>query len=226
MQFAEDLGGGWRAGISARLRDLDYHPLNITEMDKAYQVKHGQLYFKDDADGDVKKHLKFKSNIRQHFIHADLELIKQNSDAVILYYDQSVRLGAGTLGEAQVAYLHDVPLFVVSEWGDDWKEVPGWLQALSTKMFPNFAHLLDYLEYLPVGILQRDMYGNHGAKSQYLCSLCGDVFTKKKHHFVSQILPTYCSPCVNLIAETHEGHVDRYTFLKEFLSESEHRNLD
>jgi len=219
MQHAANLGAGWRADLSGSLRGMDYEPLDITELDMAYAKRYGQLYF--DAGTDVRQMLKYKANIRQHFIHADLELIIKDSDAVILFYDESVRKGAGTISEAQVAFLNDVPLFLVSDWGYNWKEVPGWLQALTTKMFAGFLPLLRYLDALPAGILKRDMYGNHGIDSKYLCSLCGGVFEKQKHHFVSKVSPTYCSPCVELITETHEGHKDRYTFMQEYLKETE-----
>lgn len=219
MQFADNLGAGWRIVTSTMLRKHGYVPLDITELDKAYTAQYGQLYFKEETGEENR--LRFKSNVRQHFVHADLKLIEEDSDAVIVYYDESVRKGAGTISEAQVTYNLDIPLFLVSAWGDNWNEVPGWLQALTTRMFASFDDLEKYFAELPAGILKRDMYGNHGVKSKYLCSLCGDVFEKQKHHFVSRISPTYCSPCVDLITHTHEGHKDRYEFMQEYLNKKE-----
>jgi len=217
MQHADNLGADWRFETSDRIRRMGYEPLDITALDKAYAAKYGQLYFPEPSDPQGV--LRFKSNVRQHFIRADLDLITEDSDAVILYYNESVRKGAGTISEAQVAYLHDIPLFLVNAWGTNFDEVPGWLQALTTKMFATFDELYMYLAQLPSGILRRDMYGNHGTNGQYLCSLCGEIFQKQKHHFVSRVSPTYCSPCVELIAHTHEGHKDRYTFMQEHLNE-------
>jgi hypothetical protein len=215
MQHAKNLGADWRQLTSSALRAMDYTPIDIAELDQAYADKYGQLYF--EGDGSSISTLKYKSNVRQHFVRADLDLILHDSDAVIVYYDESVRKGAGTISEAQVAYLNDIPLFLVSYWQDNWSEVPGWLQSLTTKMFANFPELYHYLDKLPAGILKRDMYGNHGVDGHYLCSLCGSVFAKQKHHFVSRVSPTYCGSCVELIAETHEGHKDRYQFMNEYL---------
>lgn len=215
MQHAVDLGAGWRKEASLVLQGMGYHPIDITELDRKYAELHGNLYFLENKEN----HLQFKSNIRQHFIHADLELVIKHSDALIVYYDESVRRGAGTTSEAQVAYNHDIPVFLVSAYEDWVNEVPGWLQGLTTKIFTRFVDLYKYMGHLPAGILKRDMYGNHGVNSQYLCSLCGEVFKKSKHHFVSKVSPTYCSSCVEVISETHEGHPDRFQFMMNVLGE-------
>jgi len=156
--------------------------------------------------------LQLKSNIRRHFVYTDLQLIIKDSDAVVLYYDESVRLGAGTLGEAQVAYNHDIPIFLVSAYDNWYEEVPGWLQSITTKIFTNFEDLYKYLGKLPPGIIKRDIYGNHHAGQHYLCSLCGEPFKKNKHHFVSTVSPLYCNTCVDVVDTTHERHTDRYDF--------------
>ena len=213
MQHAKDLGSGWRQTESERLKQMGYFPIDISKMDKEYTKQYGQLYFMEKYE----KHLEYKSNIRRHFIYADIELVRNDSDALIVYYDESVRRGAGTVSEIHEAYMRDIPVFLVSEYIDWVKEVPGWMQAETTKIFVTFDGLNRYLDELPYGILKRDVYGNRHVQSQYLCSLCGKVFEKSKHHFVSKVSPPYCSPCVDLITETHEGHVDRYEFIKSVL---------
>lgn len=215
MQFAVNHGAGWRIECSQRLQEMRYFPIDICAMDRAYAAKYGELYDMLDKS----KHLQYKSNFRKHFIKTDVELVKVDSDAVIMLYDESARRGAGTISEGQISYEEGVPLFVVSAYEDWIKEVPGWLQGLSTKIFTNFDDLYVYLDALPWGILKRDMYGNHGSKDQYLCSLCGDVFTKSKHHFVSKVTPLFCKRCVELVTTTFEQYRDRYDFFLEFLEE-------
>ena len=214
MQFAEDLGGAWREECAKTLRKLAFYPLDITALDKEYTKLHGDLYHSyENAD----KHLlQIKSNLRKHFIYTDCELIEKDSDAVVLYYDESVRKGAGTLGEAQITYTLGLPLFIVNSFKDI-NEVPEWLIGLSTKIFNTFDELYEYLSKLPEGIICRDTYGNTRSGDQYLCSLCGDPFKKKAHHFVSKISPLYCSTCVDVITTTYESHKDRYEFFMEVL---------
>jgi len=217
MQFAEDLGAGWRYATSNHLRDMGYYPLDITELDVAYTEQYGELY--RSFGSDPEHHLQMKSNIRKHFVFTDLELIINDSDAMIVLYDESARLGAGTISECQIAFNHDLPIFIVTPYEDWFKEVPGWLQALSTKIFTNFQDLYEYLDRLPDGILKRDVYGNHNAGSQYLCSLCGEPFEKNKNHFVSKVSPLYCGSCVDIVKTTYESHKDRYQFFIEYLEE-------
>lgn len=214
MQFAKDLGAGWREVCGGKLKKMGYFPLDITALDVAYSKEHGEMYMPER----VEEHLSFKSNIRKHFIQTDLSLIRNMSDATIVFYDESVRLGAGTTSECQFAYNLGQPLFLVSDYPDMHKEVPGWLQGLTTAMFPSFDALHAYMEALPVGILKKDLYGNHRSKDQYLCSLCGNVFTKRKHLFVSQVQPLYCQSCVDIVSSTNEEHKDRYEFFMEHLT--------
>jgi len=213
MEHAIDLGGEWRLVIADALRELGYFPLDITALDKAYASEHGKLYMDFGEDDELLR----KANIRKHFVFTDLELLKNDTDAVILYYDESVRRGAGTISEAQFAFLYDIPVFVVSAWENWQKEVPGWLHALSTKIFTNFDDCMEYMDRLPEGILKRDIYGNHHGGEYYLCSLSGEPFKKDKHHFVSKVSPLYSKDSVRIVKEVHEDMKDRYEFFIEYL---------
>ena len=221
MQYVKDLGAGWRKTCSQKLKEMKYFPIDICDMDRAYAAKHGELYNMLDTS----KHLQYKSNFRRHFIWTDVELVRRDSDAVIVLYDEGARRGAGTISECQISYESGVPLFVMSAYEEWWKEVPGWLQGLSTKIFTEFDDLYDYLNKLPYGILKRDVYGNHGSKQEYLCSLCGNVFQKTKHHFVSKVTPLYCKGCVDLVTTTYEEHVDRYGFFLEHFEEQQIKEM-
>lgn len=217
MEYAPDgnLGKGWRTMCAERLKQLKFYPLDIAELDSSYTAQHGDLFHSFGAD---EQHLlQMKSNIRKHFVNTDIELIVKDSDALILYYDEGVRKGAGTISEAQVAYLHDIPVFIVNSY-DSLANIPGWLKALSTKIFPSFDELFEYIESLPPGIITRDVYGNHNAGNHYLCSLCGTPFEKHSNHFVSKVSPLYCKSCVEVVRATFESHADRYQFFLDYLT--------
>jgi len=214
MQFAEDEGAGWRRDVSVWLKELGYFPLDICELDEAYAKKYGHFLRGVNRTDNF---LQRKSNVRKHFIETDLQLVINDSDALIVLYDESVRRGAGTISECQVAYSNDIPVFIVSVYEDWENEVPGWLQALSTKIFTDFEELRDYMTALPPGIIKRDAYGNHHSGDYYLCSLSGDVFKKSDMHFVSKISPLYSKDSVKIVKETHETHVDRYAFILQHL---------
>ena len=219
MEGAVDLGGAWRTKASKALKDLNFFPIDITELDKMYQANHGDI-MGDIRFDTTRSENQRKASIRLHFIEADLKLLKNDTDAVVIYYDESVRVGAGTISECQFAYDNDIPIFLVSAWEDWKKEVPSWLHALTTRVFTNFEDLYTYMGELPEGILVRDQYGNHNSGEYYLCSLTGEPFKKSNHHFVSRISPLYSKEAVDVVAHTHERMKNRYEyFTEQFVNE-------
>ncbi|MDE1830598.1 MAG: hypothetical protein KGI25_09775 [Thaumarchaeota archaeon] len=210
MEKAVENGAQWRREVSKKLEELNFFPVDIAALDLEYIKKHGPVYL----DTDPKNYLQYKSNIRHQFIYTDLRLITDDCDAVIAYYDQSFKDGAGSFAECQCAYDHGKPLFVVSAL----PHVPSWLKSLSTKLFFNFEDLYHYLAKLPDDILKADRYGNHSSQNEYLCSLCGNVFEKSKHHFVSKVSPLLCIKCVDLVQNTREKNADRYQFISEYIA--------
>lgn len=219
MQFAHNLGAGWRVLCSDRLKKMEYFPLDITDLDIAYNEQHGKPLLPNPGENSAF----YKANMRKHFIETDLKLIKENSDALIVYYDESARRGAGTVSEAQFAYLLNIPIFLVADYAtmdELHKNVSGWLLALTTKYFISFEDLYSYLDKLPKNILHKDVYGNHGVNGQYLCNLSGEVFTKKKNRFVSEIKPLYSQESVQIVSDVYENHKDRYEFFLEYLTQT------
>lgn len=216
MEYAENDGAGWRADVSRRLKSQGYFPLDISELDEQYDITHGNEF--NELKNNDDEQLRRKAILRKQFIETDLQLIKNDTDALIVYYDESARRGAGTISECQYAFLLDKPIFIVSAWEDWQNQVPGWLFALSTKVFTNFDDTLDYMQELPYGILKDDVYGNKQSNGQYLCSLSGEPFQKSKHQFVSKVSPLYNKESVNIVADVHEEMKSRYQFFVEYVS--------
>ena len=223
MEFAPDgqFGKVWRQDCASMLKRMGYYPLDITALDIAYSEQHGDIFRGVDTNDPLQR----KMHIRKHFVYTDLQLITKDSDALIVLLDDGVRKGAGTISECQHAYNNDIPIFVVNGLPVG-EKISGWLSALSTKIFPNFEQLYDYLYLLPRGILRRDVFGNRHSGDHYLCSLCGTPFKKNKMHFVSKVSPLYCKPCVDLVRETHEEHKDRYNYFIEKLEESRDQEIN
>ena len=215
MQFKKGLGAKWRKTCSEKLMAMGYFPLDICELDRAYAEANKELFYRFSKDFTRDELLRFKSNIRKHFIFTDLELVRKDSDAIIVLWDEGAQLGGGTHNEISDAYEHDIPIFLVTQV--PLEKIPGWVVSQTTKIFTRWEQLYTYLENLPHRILRRDVYGNHHSGEHYLCSLCGDPFKKEKHHFVSTISPLYCKEYVVAVTETYEDIVDRYQFFIEYL---------
>lgn len=225
MQFAKDLGADWRIESSKRLKSMQYFPLDITELDVAYAKKFGKPILPDKSHNTSEEDiLLYKAQFRRHFIDTDTRLIEDQTDALILYYDESARRGAGTISEAQFAFTKKIPIFLVCTEYESMKDLylntSAWLVGLTTKIFISWDDLYEYMNSLPHGIIKKDVYGNTGVDGQYLCHLSGEVFTKKKSKFVSRVEPMYSQRSVDTVVKTYEGTPDRYEFFMDYLEET------
>ncbi len=218
MQHAEELGGVWRATCSERLDELGFIPVNITAMDIAYSKQYGVVEpcfeYKDNE-----RHVEKKLNIRNHFVYADLGIIEDFCSALIVYYDESVRKGAGTLCECQKAYDHRIPVFLVNGY-DSFDQVPGWLQGLTTKMFSSFEQLYQYLEQVTDNVAIRKDIRQDNIDS-HLCLACGTIENISSSRLVDpEFLPEYCTSCNQLDTQLNKHtKQDRYRYFCNYLLE-------
>lgn len=225
MQFAESLGGAWREELSAQLKDINFTPLNITDMDAFFEKKHPDVKLlpsKNNKDVDINI---YRQLFREHFIEPDTKLITEQTDAVIVLYDESARKGAGTTSEVMHAYNQDIPIFMVCLDYKSEEEVflntSAFFTGMVTKIFTNFNDLTSYLSNLPPKILIPDNYGNRRFEDQYLCSLTGNVFqsetiyTKKISKLTS---PALLEKVDNLIInKTPVKNINRYNVFENYI---------
>jgi len=203
MEYAKNLGAGWRIKCSEEIHSMGYVSIDITALDVAYTKTHGSV---TDSTYDE---LQIKSNIRHQFITTDLRLIIEDADAVIAYYDEAFKNGAGSFAECQCAYDNGKPLFIVSAFPKE--QMPSWLKALSTKIFFDFEDLYDYLAKLPNQVL-----GKKNSPS-FVCSMCGNLTQKRTYHYAVLSNHPYCDNCSCVVAQTHAKYADRYEFISEIL---------
>jgi hypothetical protein len=67
----------------------------------------------------------------------------QLADATVVYYDESVQRGAGTLSEAWEAFREGIPVYLVTKF--PMKDIPTWLIGETTRIFEDFDSLLEYI---------------------------------------------------------------------------------
>lgn len=221
IDYAKNRGADWRHDLSNELLRLRFLPLDPVRMGNSYNEVFGNpIYGKGNIDTSTAALLHFRAQVRRQLIYADLHLIQNHTDALVVFYDDSVRRGAGTISECQFAYTHDIPVFLVSDW-ENWRdEVPGWLIGLTTKITTSFDDMVEYLGLLPPEILKRDMYGNRHSKdgqNHYLCSLSGEPFRKTGSHFASTVSPLYNKQSVSVVHSECVEQKDRYDFFLRFL---------
>jgi hypothetical protein len=144
MEFKKKLGGPWREWITPELEKRRHDAINPVKLEMAeeeletgepIQIRLSRL--KNEGKLEEVRRL-----VRRFLFRKDMYAI-QESDAIIVLYDESTRKGAGTLSEAWEAFREGRPVYLVTEF--PMEEVPTWLIGETTAIFDNMDDLLEYI---------------------------------------------------------------------------------
>lgn len=134
MEYTEDEGLPWRLEFRKKLEHLDVHCIIpneeqdiISSQEDLNELKNGQ---------DIDEYFK----IMREFIKIDLDFVR-NSDFIVARWNGE-RM-SGTIGEAQEAYLKDIPVFLITE--EPIEDIPGWFLACCEDVFANIDDFVSYL---------------------------------------------------------------------------------
>lgn len=136
MEFAEEYGLAWRLEYQEQLNRLNIHSI-IPEHE---EIARGGLTEKEVAQLKIDNPEDYKEYVRENFIKPDLKFVRDSDMVIVRWEGEQI---SGTAGEAQEAYLSDVPVYLVSS--REVKDIPGWLYACSTEHFKSLSCLLLYL---------------------------------------------------------------------------------
>lgn len=142
MEYKKDLGMSWRQWLTQELEQLDHKAIDPVKLEVP------------DEDGTPVQHklteLKLQGNltevrriVRNNLFRRDMYGI-QLADAFLVFYDESVQKGAGTLSECWEAFREGKPIYIVTEF--PLEKVPTWLIGESAKLFYNFEEFLAYVK--------------------------------------------------------------------------------
>ena len=144
MEYKKLLGANWREWITGELEERRHDAINPVKLEMAeeeldnnepIQVKLTRL----KNEGKLEE---VRRMVRRFLFRKDMYAI-QESDAIIVLYDESTRRGAGTLSEAWEAFREGRPVYLVTEF--EMEEVPTWLIGETTQIFSNMDDLLEYV---------------------------------------------------------------------------------
>jgi len=143
MEYKKNLGMAWRDWLTKELEARHHDAINPVKLeiceeeggDVPVQTQLTQL----KAEGKLDE---VRTLVRKVLFRKDMFAI-QLADAIVVYYDESVQKGAGTLSEAWEAFREGVPLYLVTDLPTE--EVPTWLIGETSRIFSDFEALLDYV---------------------------------------------------------------------------------
>lgn len=144
MEYKKNLGKAWRDWLTDELEKHRHDAINPVKLEVAeeeqdhdipIQTKLTQL--KNEGKLDEVRRL-----VRKVLFRKDMFGI-QLADAIIVYYDESVQKGAGTLSEAWEAFREGRPVYLVTDF--PMEKVPTWLIGETTAIFNDLEKLLEYV---------------------------------------------------------------------------------
>jgi hypothetical protein len=127
---------GWRRKTQRWLEDRGLSVYNPCTAEAKYLKKY-------DVKASPHKWESLPQAMREEIIRRDLEQVAKYTTFVVCYYTKP---SSGTTKEMVHAWLHGVPLYIVTK-----RRIRGWegdaARASSSKVFPEFVDLYNHLSY-------------------------------------------------------------------------------
>ena len=140
IENAENDGAYWRESLTDWLKNSVGHsvfnPVEATqEVTKGYPSDSFREMIRSNPE-------EYKKLIRK-IIDIDIEAVINNSDYLIVNWEESVFRGGGTHGEITLAYHFKKPVYLVNQVPID--DLSSWIYACSTIVFNSFEDLKSFI---------------------------------------------------------------------------------
>ena len=140
MEFSPDGGRQWRERIRLWIQETLNHRVYDPTIETRRLLNEDELQnFRAWKLTDLDRFRKIMRIIINH----DLDVMANQTDYVICYWDESAASGGGTHAELTAAYRKGIPVYLVTDMPVE--EVNGWVVACSTKIFPGFNDLKTHM---------------------------------------------------------------------------------
>ena len=140
IENAPDRGTGWRQTITPFLTEKLGHRV----FDPCIAENHvlTQQELEELPAAKLQDLTRFRQLMRR-IIQTDLTMLTTKVDYVIAYWDRYVVRGGGTHGELTMAFHHDIPVYLVTEFKPE--EISGWVLGCCREIFFDFSTLHEFL---------------------------------------------------------------------------------
>ncbi len=142
MEYKKNLGTGWRTWLTTELEKLRHDAIDPTKLESPDEngdpIQSKLITLKLEGKLD-----EVRSITRRSLFRKDMFAI-QLSEAIVVYYDESVQKGAGTLSEAWESFREGRPVYLVTDFSIE--NIPTWLIGETTEIFADFDEFLEYVK--------------------------------------------------------------------------------
>jgi hypothetical protein len=144
MEYADNEGRDWRQAMQEWIEtELEWTVFNPNrESDDFFRTHYPSIDIRSLKSTNT---LKYKEVVEK-LVEIDCREIAERSDLVVCYWDDSAMRGAGTKGELTIAKHFGKPVYMITSI--PLMEIPGWVLACTTDIFPTFDDLYPFLRSL------------------------------------------------------------------------------
>lgn len=140
IEFATDKGKGWRRELKPFLEGTLHHRVyDPAEDEKKNLTDEEVAHFRSWKTTDLER---YRRTVRK-IINWDLDLIRDQADYVVCYWDREAGRGAGTQAELTAAYRKGIPVYLVTELPPE--QISGWILGCASEIFENLDELKSFL---------------------------------------------------------------------------------
>jgi hypothetical protein len=141
MEYAAGEGRDWRRELQAWLETA--RSCSVFNPNAESEAFFRARYPATDFRALKTENLEAYARIAGELVDIDCREIVERTDYVVCYWDESAQRGAGTKGELTIARLSGKPVYMVTTMPH--ASLPGWVLGCTTKIFPSFDALKEFL---------------------------------------------------------------------------------
>jgi hypothetical protein len=157
IEAASDKGKGWRDELTPFLENLNMEVLDPCKFEpqQLKNLRPNKLpeFYTDLFGNKVKpKHWHELKNAKEPHLYArfkkymeriirfDINIVQNEADILIVYYDERCRFGAGTQSEITYGFMSGKAVYIVAAI-----DIPAWAKGCATEIFLSFEALREFL---------------------------------------------------------------------------------
>jgi hypothetical protein len=139
IEYSPDNGRAWRARLAPFFREIGHQWYDPAEDERKCLTDEEMTNFRAWKTSDIAR---FQRVVRK-IIHFDLDIIEEQTDYIVAYWDEHATKGAGTQAELTIAFRNGTPVYLVM--GMPREKISGWVLGCATEIFEDFESLRSFL---------------------------------------------------------------------------------
>ena len=140
MEFSPDGGREWRERTRLWIEENLHHRVFDPTVEARLILSAEELEnFQRWKTTDIERYRRLMRFIIRH----DLQVMADQTDYVVCYWDEGAARGGGSHSELTMAHHQGIPVYLVTEM--PLEDISGWVLGCADRIFPDFEQLQSFL---------------------------------------------------------------------------------